>query len=331
MQAAGDIVDRTAGWLHTSRLGQLLQRLATPALAAWFAIQSYLRLSQFVANRVPVGLDARIYYEGVAAWLAGHDPWTARVVFFGHTFSYAGSPATTVLMAPARLLSEDAFTAVWLGLTFGAALWTLRRLELPLWWMLFPPTTEALFSGNPQLVILALLLMRGSLPAAIAVALKVYPIIPLIGLRRWRAATAGVVLTMLTFVVAPGLWLQYLESFGAISARLAKESQNGWSAFAFPILFVPAAIALIALARRDLAAAGWLAVPALWPDTEFHYSTFALPLRSRPLAALLAISTMQWPPIAITLYAIARLAQGRRLGPGPRRTTERAGGSPKEC
>jgi hypothetical protein len=60
MQAAGDIVDRTTGWLHASRLGKVVQRLANPALAAWFAIQSYLRLSQFVANRVPVGLDARI-------------------------------------------------------------------------------------------------------------------------------------------------------------------------------------------------------------------------------------------------------------------------------
>jgi hypothetical protein len=314
MQIAGAIVDRTADWLHASRLGQIVRRLGTPALALWFALQSWLRLSVFVRNHVPVGLDARIYYQGVATWLAGHDPWTARVVFGGHTFSYAGSPATTVLMAPARLLSEDAFTVVWLSLTFVAALWTLRRLGLPLWWILFPPTTEALFSGNPQLVILALLLMRGTLPAAIAVALKVYPIIPLLGLRRWRAAAAGLALTAATFIVAPGLWIQYLGSFGAISARLAKESQNGWSAFAFPLLFVPAAIALIALARRDPPAAGWLTVPALWPDTEFHYSTFALPLRSRPLAALLAISTMQWPPIAITLYAIARLAQGRSEG-----------------
>jgi hypothetical protein len=158
--------------------------------------------------------------------------------------------------------------------------------------------------------------MRGSLPAAIAVALKAYPVIPLIGLRRWRAVAAGLALTAVTFLVAPGLWVHYIDSFGAISARLAKESQNGWSAFAYPLLFVPAAIALIALARRDPAAAGWLVVPALWPDTEFHYSTFALPLRSPVLAALLAVSIMRWPPVVITVYAIARLAKARDAG-GP--------------
>jgi hypothetical protein len=286
-----------------------LRPVADPALGLWFAVQSWLRISRFVGDGVPLGLDARIYYRGAAAWLNGADPWEAQVQFGPYSFTYAGTPATTIVMSPGVLLPEDVFAVGWLLLGLVAAVWILRRLRLPLWWLLFPPTVEALFSGNPQIVVLALLLAAPSVPPALAVLLKAHPLVPLLGERRWRPVALGIGMTLATVLLAPGLWRHYVATFGAISARLAKESQQGWSAFAYPVLFVPAALALLALARRDSRSAGWLAVPALWPATEFHYSTLVLPLRSPLLAAALSVSTMQWPPIAITLYAIGRLAQ----------------------
>jgi hypothetical protein len=59
--------------------------------------------------------------------------------------------------------------------------------------------------------------------------------------------------------------------------------------------------------------AGWLAVPALWPSTQLHYSALALPALSRvkhPLtlliASLLLSSEIVWgPPAAVLVLATA--------------------------
>ena len=288
-----------------------LRFIGQAALAAWFADWTWLRITILVSGKVPLGQDIRIYYRGVQSWLNGGNPWAASVVVNHQTLSYAGSPATTVLLAPSALLSEGQFTALWLGLTAFSAVTIVRQLRLPLWWLLFPPTTEALYSGNPQLVVLMLLLAgagrMGALADSIALALKVYAVIPLLGERRLRRAALAFGLTIATFVVAPSLWIKYAEQFGAISARLEQQSWNG-SAFYYPILLVPTAIAIFLLWRRDPKAAAWLAVPALWPSSEFHYSTFAQPVMTPLLAVLLAIPVQLLTPVAIMLYVFWRFA-----------------------
>jgi hypothetical protein len=143
---------------------------------------------------------------------------------------------------------------------------------------------------------------------SIAVALKVYAVIPLLGERRLRRVGLALVLTIATVVVAPSLWIHYAEQFGAISARLAQQSDSGFSAFYYPILLVPTAVAIILLWRRDRKAAAWLAVPALWPSSEFHYSTFAQPVMTPLLAVLLAVPIPQLAPVAIMLYVVWRFA-----------------------
>jgi hypothetical protein len=148
----------------------------------------------------------------------------------------------------------------------------------------------------------------GTLADSIAVALKVYTVIPLFGERQLRQIALAFGLTIATFVVAPSLWLNYAEQFGAISSRLAQQSGNGYSAFGYPTLLVPTAIAIFLLWRRDPKAAAWLAVPALWPSTEFHYSTFAQPVMTPLLAVLLALGVPQLPPVAILLYVLWRFA-----------------------
>jgi hypothetical protein len=291
-----------------------LRIIGQVALAAWFAGITFLRIARFVGDKVPLGQDIRIYYRGVAQWLHGGDPWAAQVMVDSHTaFNYAGSPATTVLLAPSALFSESQFTVLWLGLSALSALAIVRWLRLPPWWLLFPPTAEALYSGNPQLVVLMLLLAGAGRPGvvadSIAVTLKVYAVIPLLGERKLRRVALALGLTILTFVVAPSLWIRYLNEFGRISANLARESADGYSAFYYPLLLVPTAIAIVLLWRRDGKAAAWLAVPALWPSTEFHYSTFAQPVMTPLLAVLLAVPTPQLAPIAIMLYVFWRFAR----------------------
>lgn len=289
------------------RVGEArLRNIGQLALAVWFAGISYARISEFVRHGVPLGQDIRIYYRGVELWLHGGDPWAAKVVIdANHAFSYAGSPATTVLLAPSALFSEGQFTALWLGLSAVSALAIVRWLRLPLWWLLFPPTVEALYSGNPQLVVLMLLLAgagrAGVVADSIAVALKVYAVVPLLGERQLRRIALALALTVVTIALAPGLWIHYAEEFRAISARLALESQNGFSAFHDRILLIPTVLAILVLWRRDARAAAWLAVPALWPSSEFHYATLAQPVMTPLLAVLLAVPTPGLPAVAIVL------------------------------
>lgn len=292
---------------HLITYGPLARRVGSILLALWFAWHTYARISFFVDRDFPVGLDAMIYYRGVTAWMSGGDPWDAAVSVGGSAYHYAGTPVTTVIMAPAALLSEEAFTAGWLVLTLVATIWTLRRLGFPLWWLLFPPIAEALFSANPQLVVLALLVANHAAASAVATALKVYAFIPLFGESRWRQITIAVALNAATIPIAPGLWVDYLRQFGYISTRLESESLQGLSAFYFPALLAVTVLALLILAVRDRRAAGWLAVPAVWPASQFHYSTMALPVMSPLLAVLLAVPMLRQPPVVIVLEVVRRL------------------------
>lgn len=289
------------------RYGPTARRIGSILLLLWFAWQTYARISFFVDRDFPVGLDATIYYRGVVAWLQGGDPWDASVVVGGFAYHYAGTPVTTVIMAPAGLLSEEVFTAAWIVLTWVATVWTLRRLGFALWWLLFPPIAEALFSANPQLVVLALLVANRPVASAVATALKVYAFIPLLGERRWRQIGVAVAFNAATIVIAPRLWQEYLERFSSISSRLEYESLQGLSAFYFPFLLAATVAALLVLAVRDLRAAGWLAVPAVWPSSQFHYSTMALPVMSPFLAVFLAVPMLREPPVVIIVEVFRRL------------------------
>ena len=284
-----------------------IRRIWPLVLFGWFAWQTYQRMSILVTYHYPMGIDAQIYYRGVVAWLAGGNPWDAAVVVNGFAYHYAGSPATTVVMAPVALLPEDVFTAAWLILTWAAAIWILRRVHLPIWWLLFPPISEGLFSGNPQVIVLALILTDRSWLAAIGTALKVYAFVPLAGEGRWRTIGVALAVNAATVVIAPGLWLRYVGLFGTISGRLAYESNQGFSAFYFPALLAVTVVALGLLALRDRRTAGWLAVPALWPSSQLHYSMMALPVMSPLLAFFLAIPVFRLPPEIIIVEAVRRL------------------------
>ena len=276
-------------------------------LLGWFAWQTWMRLSLFFRLNFPIGIDARIYYRGVAAWLDGSNPWDAAVTVGGAAYHYAGSPVTTILLAWSALFSEDVFTVLWLGLSLGAAVFTLHRVHLPIWWLLFPPISEALFSGNPQLVVLALILCNSSWLAAIGTGLKVYAFIPLAGEGRWRTIGLAVLLNAATFLIAPDLWFRYIDEFSQISSRLQYESIEGFSAFYFPMLLAVTVVALAILALRDRRAAGWLTVPAIWPASQLHYSTMALPVMSPFLAVFLAVPLLRLPPQIIIVEVVRRL------------------------
>ncbi|HEY5436855.1 MAG TPA: hypothetical protein VIK13_16635, partial [Candidatus Limnocylindrales bacterium] len=238
-----------------------------------------------------LGLDAQIYYRGSAAWLAGGNPWEALGYFQGHPAHYSALPTTVVLLAPFSLLPEQLFVAGFIAASALAAVYIVRKLELPWYFLAFPPIFQGVQSGNPNVIVLALLLSGRPVLEAFAPLLKVYAGIPLVLLGRRRSVMWTIAFGAVTLLAFP-LWVTYLGHFGEYSSRLVIEASGGFSATSLgPVAIVAALVSLLVLWRLDRTSASWLAVPAVWPATQFHYSIFAMPLmRSRPwLAALLAV------------------------------------------
>ena len=135
----------------------------------------------------------------------------------------------------------------------------------------------------------------------IAAFLKIYAVVPIALTLRWRALlVTGIAL----IVTAPFLpWGSYLAQFGDLSNALAEQSDGGLSATAIPWLIPIALIALVAAGRER---AAWLSVPALWPATQWYYSTLAVPALTPIAAAVIAIPMPGAAVVAAAIVAIQR-------------------------
>jgi hypothetical protein len=295
------------------------------ALAIWFAYWAWQALQfyfvDFPRHLDMLGFDARIYLHGAQTWLAGGDPWTAYATRHSWPhgaadglYYFAGPPPTVLAFVPFAALSDGVFGVIWGTLTVGAAVYTVRRLRLPIYWLMFPPLAQGIFVGNPQVVCLALLLSSSTLLRALAAPMKAYAVIPMVALRQWRPLAVLCVAGALSIVLFLPLWMTYAHDFPHVQAWIQDVTRGGFSAARDPRLFALTASSLIALALVDRRAAGWLAVPALWPASEFFYSAFALPLRCPWLAVMLAVQAPQAPqastivPWAVIVYAFVRVS-----------------------
>jgi hypothetical protein len=251
-----------------------------------------------------LGADASLYYRASALWLSGGSPYDAIHIHLGRVFHYVALPTTTVLLAPVTVMPENIFVVVWVVVQVCAAAYVVRRLKLAWWWFAFPPLVHGVVAGNPSPVLLALLIAAHPIAKAVAVLLKVYAVVPLLGERRWKSILVAGGLGLLTILIAPALWIEFIQGSGGRTDRLLIESTGGFSAFGNPLLMVGAVLALLLIARRDLRVAGWLAPIALWPGSQFHWSTLAMPVMTLPLAYLLALPAHGLPPVAVMVYAV---------------------------
>jgi len=295
------------------------------ALALWFAYNAWHAIEgifwQWPAHLDTVGVDGRLYYRAAQTWLSGGNPWTASTatntwpVSGAHIHElFAAPPPTVIAFVPFVWIPETLFVVGWLGLTVAAAIYTIRRLHLPIYWLLFPPMVTGIVAGNPHVVCLALLLCSSKWLPALAAPMKAYAVIPMVVERQWRALVLLAVIGAASVVLFWPLWSQYRAEAGSIEAWITGPGTNGgFSAARDPRLFALAAAALGLLALFDRRAAGWLAVPALWPATEYFYATFALPLRSPWLMAALALAEPKEAavvPWVIVAYSACRFVQG---------------------
>ena len=289
------------GFLATRRraLGQALARIGLPA---WFVAIDLL----WIARPDVLAIDARHYQRAASAWLAGGDPWSVAE----SGVPYAAGPHTLLLYAPTSLLPLTVSVAIWMLVGAVAAAWVVRRLGLPLWWIAFPPLAHAVWNGNPQTLMLALLLVGHPLASALAVGLKLYGAVPL--LARPRHLLVAALALAVTLPLVP--WQQYLDAGLGVTSHLST-AWNG-SAWRLPILVPPTLLALWILRRRG---AEWLAVPAAWPATQFYYVSTALPaLVGRPLlAAILALPVPLMTPVVVCILALLELVGDRLAGRFP--------------
>lgn len=269
------------------------RRLVTVALVTWFAVISAMRLAVLVSLGEP-GFDGRLYIEASRAWLAGGDPWDVQL---DGTF-YGAPPPSLLAMAP--LVPLPAPLAV--GLIAAGGLlgtwWALRRLGIPAWWLLFPPFVDGLWNANPQVLLLPLV-VAGSVGGAAATIVKLYAAVPLVLLGRVRALALAAVALIVTAPLLP--WETYLRRFGEISATLEAQSQEGMSATTSWVFVVVAVLALAVIGRRR---ATWLAVPGLWPATQWYYATLAVPGLTPIAAALMAIPAQGAVVAALAVAAV---------------------------
>ncbi|MHB8400014.1 MAG: hypothetical protein ACYDCI_13960 [Candidatus Limnocylindrales bacterium] len=279
--------------------------LGHATLACWFAYQL------MVAQNPPWGVfgDALLYHNAAASWIAGGDPWQVAT---RSSFHFAGAPPTVLLFAPFAALDGRVFAVAFGLVSIFAGYVIVRELRLPLYWLIFPPLVEGENAANPHIVLLAVLLTTGR---PIAALLKVYAVIPLIGERRWRSLCAVAALTAISVVLWPGLWGTYIVEFGRVSARLMVESSGGFSATGLAI--VPAVAALAVIARRDLRTAGWLAVPAVWPGSQFFYTTMAMPVMRPWLAVAAAIRMQGLFPVLVVAMAVIEVGARTTWLPDP--------------
>jgi hypothetical protein len=267
-----------------------IQRVGLPA---WFLVIDAL----WIVKPDTLGIDARHYQNAAAAWLAGGDPWAVTE----SGIPYASAPHTLLFYAPTNVLPLTIATWAWLLAGVAAAVWLIRRLELPIWWLAFPPLLHGVWNGNPQTIALALLVQGSLVGAVAAVGLKLYAVIPL--LTRWRhLVIAGAVIAAVTLILP---WQLYLDRGLGVGSHL----QTAWngSAWRIPLLVVPTLVGLWILRRQG---AEWFAVPAVFPATQFYYVAMALPaLVGRPVvAALLALPMVLMVPLVVIVLAIREVA-----------------------
>jgi hypothetical protein len=328
--------------------------VARLALPIWFLGWTLVRIQQLGWTGVGwdlsfIGRDFWIYRNAAESLLTTGNPWVASAPWNGTEWHFAAAPTAAQLFVPFLLVPADVAFLLFSVLSVAVVLSGFWRSGVPAWWLLFPPMTEGLFAGNPQILVLGLLLVgaagaRGQprragvgvpMARAAAVALKVYAIVPVVARREWRAVGALGALFAASVLLSPAAWRLYLDQFRSISARVVAESHGGLSAALFldPKVFGSALpdsesvrmfaslglyglmVAMVVLvAVRDVPSAGWLAAPLLWPAAEYHLATMTIPIARRLSAWLIAVPTIPTYLVGLIVlaYELTATAPSRR-------------------
>lgn len=269
-------------------------------LRVWFGANAIVGLANAAMDTSLLYFDARLYLEATKAWLEGGDPW--GVALAGNYF--AAPPPSLVPLVPLAVLPIDVGVAVLAGLVIAGAVLTIRLLDLPWWWLLFPPLVQCVLSANVHALLIPLILLRGG---AIATLLKVYAGVTLAILGRWAALAVAGGIVLVTAPLLP--WASYLEQFAAISATLAEQTKHH---IPVPVLVAVAPLVLCAALVVGRQRAAWLVPLALWPSQQYYYGTLVMPARHAVAAAIVALPMTGSGIVAIVALAVMEWRAGAR-------------------
>lgn len=284
-----------------------------PPLAAWdrplkrilpyvLAVLTGFQIAKFVVVPEGIGFDARLYVLAARTWINGGDPWSVSA----HGIPFAAPPPTLLAFVPFIPFPDWLVTVAWVMGSFALGLLAIKALRLPLWWICFWPIVDGAMNGNPDIAVLAVLVMARQRFAGIAPMFKIYAVLPIIAERRWKSLVVFALLLLATAPVLPwGLWVAALPSISLAFERFADTT----SVMGDPVLVVVAVAALTLLGFRR---AGWLAVPVLWPWTQPHYLAMSVPALSPMLAIFWSLPTH---PPTVVLGGLVLAAVGARMFP----------------
>jgi hypothetical protein len=243
-----------------------------------FAIGCIPSIVAIVLDLRSVGSHASVYTAAAATWIAGGNPWSVGPP----AALFAGPPPMLLLFVPSTLLPGDLNRVAWVAGMLIVVLWTIRRLELPGYWLGFPPFVQAIHLGHFEPLVLAMLLVGGPASGLIAL-VKPYAALPLVGERRWTAIAIALAVGLITVPILP--WSLFLEQLPEIGRRIVTQA-NGDSVFPDPIWML---LALVSLGVLGFRRACWLAVPVVWPYAQSMYKLMTVPQLSPFMAAIWAL------------------------------------------
>jgi hypothetical protein len=265
-------------------------------LGVWFAIVSGVWLYLAIRNGAVPGDDQ--YLVATRRWLSGIDPWATEYPGW-----FAAPPITLLPMIPYALLPFGRELLVLTAVVAGIA--TVRLLKRPWYWILFPPLVNGMIGGGIDTWLVPLILVGHGWLAVLA---KTYAAVPLVILGKWRPLVVAGVILVVTAPILP--WASYFSQFSEIQRHLAEQAAN----LSAPIYLVP--VAVVALVLMGRARAAWLAVPALWPSTQWYYNSIALPGLTPVAAALMAVPSSWCVVAACVLLAIETRVRPVPVEPG---------------
>ena len=296
------------GSLDTPFTRRVLRRTLLGVYALVALIVDVRLLAPYVTDPSHLFGDGALYWQATETWLRGGDPW--RVVSV-EGVRFAGIPPTLPLNVPLQSFGVAIASPFW-GFV-GLLAWSLvtwRAGRSALWIALFPPFWEAWLPGSPDPALFALTLVGGGFLAGFS---KPYSVPGMLAAGRGWAVGAAFGLALLTAPFLP--WPMFSAELPTVTATLGAQSAHS-SAFGDWPLFAAAAVALASLGlRRGLA----MAVPALLPNAQLHYSLFSLEVAARSAALMLILGVPGLAAPGIVVYAAVvhlRRMIGRRRAAG---------------
>ena len=255
------IPKRAAAWLRQDRV-----RLALAILAIVYLL---LRWFLLLASNDPIlAADARTY------WAAPYsNPYPGPEL--GLPGAYLYPPPFIQALAPLRLLPWELFHAVWAAIGFGALIFLVGPIGGALAVTFLSFVYRDLLVGNIHLMLGAALVLGLRYPAiwAFPILTKLTPGVGVLWFavrREWGrlliALGVTALITAVSYVVAPDLWVSWLDRMRGDSGRAG----GAYVAILGLRLVVASAIVLYAGWRSRawlIPIAVVIALPILWPDS----------------------------------------------------------------